>query len=74
MIAAAGACGFFLFGCVGVFYATLAASFPPLTRVTGVGFVMGVGRVSSAVGPYLAGRLFDGGLGRDRVSVSASTV
>ena len=69
LLAAAATCGFFLFGCVGVFYATMAASFPPLARVTGVGFVMGVGRVSSAVGPYLAGRLFDAGLGRGRVSL-----
>ncbi len=68
LIAAAAACGVFLFGGVGVFYVTLAGSFPALSRATGVGFVMGVGRVSSALGPYLAGQLFQAGWGRASVS------
>ncbi len=69
LVATAVACGACLFGGVGVFYATLAASFPPLSRITGVGFVMSVGRLSSAIGPYLAGRLFHAGWNRGGVSL-----
>lgn len=67
LLLSASACGFFLSGTTGVFYATLAASFPPLSRVTGIGFVIGVGRVSSIVGPALAGWMFTKGLSRSEV-------
>ena len=65
----AGACGFCLFGSTAAFYAAMAAAFTPLTRASGTGFVMGVGRFSSAVGPVLAGWLFTVGLNRAAVSV-----
>ena len=69
LLLAAAACGFFLFGSTGVFYATMAMAFTPSTRTSGAGFVMGVGRVSSAVGPYFAGWLFAAGLVRGQVSL-----
>ena len=68
LMMSAVACGFFLAGATGVFYATLAATFTPLMRVSGIGFVSGVGRVFSAFGPYFAGWLFASGLTRGEVS------
>ena len=69
LISAAGACGFFLFGSTGVFYATLATTFTAGTRASGSGFVMGVGRVGSAIGPYFAGWMFSSGVSRGAVSL-----
>ena len=65
---AASACGFFLQATTAVFYATMTASFPPRARVSGIGFVMGVGRLFSGVGPLAAGALFAAGWGRMGVS------
>ena len=68
LVGAAG--GFFLFSAAAGFYGLLASAFPDPTRATGVGFVVGVGRVSSALGPIVAGFLFAAGLGRGGVSAS----
>lgn len=62
-------CGIFAGGASALFYVTLAQSFPPLTRVTGIGFVTGFGRILSVAGPALAGVLFAAGLNRQGVSV-----
>ena len=64
----AGACGFFFSGCTGVFYAALSEVFTPLTRASGIGFVMGIGRVFSALGPVLAGWMFTAGASRGGVA------
>ncbi|MBS4089816.1 MFS transporter [Pseudomonas rustica] len=69
LIFTASAAGFCLSGATGVFYATMASAFPPLTRVTGIGFILGVGRVSSVLGPALAGWMFAAGLSRGQVSL-----
>lgn len=69
LVISACGCGFFLSGTTGVFSATMTASFPPLTRVTGIGFVMGIGRVASIAGPALAGWMFSSGLSRGEVSL-----
>ena len=66
---AAGTCAFFLSASTAVFYASMAASFPSLMRVSGLGFVMGFGRLLSGLGPYLAGVLFAAGLKRGAVSL-----
>ena len=42
--------------------------FAPEARASGIGFVIGAGRVSSAIGPLAAGFLFALGLGRELVS------
>ena len=42
--------------------------FAPEARASGIGFVIGVGRVSSAIGPLAAGFLFALGLGKGLVS------
>ena len=70
LLAGAAIAGFFLFAGVAGFYATLAISMAPEARATGSGFVIGVGRVSSAVGPLAAGWLFAAGLGRGEVSAA----
>ena len=69
-IMAAGAFGLFLAGTTGVFYAMLAQSFPPLSRASGIGLVMGIGRVASALGPALAGWMFAAGVHRAGVSLT----
>lgn len=69
LMLAASAAGFCISGATGVFYATMASAFPPLTRVTGIGFVLGVGRVSSVLGPALAGWMFTSGFSRGQVSL-----
>lgn len=67
LILTSSAAGFCISGATGVFYATMASAFPPLTRVTGIGFILGVGRVCSILGPALAGWMFASGLSRDLV-------
>ena len=49
-------------------YMTAARAFEPAARATGTGFVIGSGRIGSAVGPALAGELFSLGEGRAMVS------
>lgn len=64
----AGGCGFFLFGGATGLYATLATTFGDAARASGSGFVIGAGRVSSAIAPLVAGWMFASGLGRGEVS------
>lgn len=49
-------------------YAILSRNFPPSARASGIGFVIGVGRFGSALGPALGGLLFS--LGHERAMVS----
>jgi hypothetical protein len=66
---ASGICGVFAGGCAGLFYATMAGTLPPLMRVTGIGLVIGLGRVFSVAGPAVAGALFAAGMTRSEVSL-----
>lgn len=66
----AGITGLFLYSGILGLYTTIVETFEPASRATGVGFVMGVGRASAALGPALAGALF--GLGAGRGAVSAA--
>ncbi|WP_375402178.1 MFS transporter [uncultured Sphingomonas sp.] len=70
LIMTAGICGFFLFGGIAGIYATLAGSYAVDARASGAGFVIGVGRIGSAVAPALAGLLFAGGFERGTVSIA----
>ncbi|MES2258172.1 MAG: MFS transporter [Pseudomonadota bacterium] len=70
LLVAGSACGFFLSATTAVFYATLTEAFPPRSRVSGIGFVMGFGRLVSGIGPYLAGAMFAAGVGRSGVSLT----
>jgi predicted MFS family arabinose efflux permease len=60
----AGTTGAFLYSGVAGLYTSVAATFDSRVRVTGVGFVLGVGRAAGAVAPTLAGTLFANGAGR----------
>lgn len=55
-------------GAVGM-YPILANTFPAHLRASGIGFVIGIGRGGSAVGPIIAGALFAGGSGLLTVSL-----
>lgn len=68
LMTAACAYAFFGVATTGLFYGILAVSFPSLNRASGIGLVMGIGRISSAVGPALAGWMFAEGLSRGTVS------
>ena len=62
--------GFFVnAGMVGI-HSLIARTFPTHTRATGAGFVLGVGRVGSAIGPAAAGFLFASHM--DRAAVCAT--
>ncbi|QUT05624.1 MFS transporter [Sphingobium phenoxybenzoativorans] len=67
LVIAAGICGFCIFACASGVYITLASSFTDEARAAGSGFVIGVGRVVSAIAPSLAGLLFAGGFSRMQV-------
>jgi MFS family permease len=69
LVLAAGICGLFLSASTAVFYTTVTGSFAPLMRVSGMGFVSGMGRVASGAGPGLAGLMFAAGMTRGPVSL-----
>ena len=69
LLLATSACVFFLSGTTAVFSASLAETFPPQMRVSGIGFVTGFGRLMSGIGPAAAGLLFASGWGRSQVSL-----
>ena len=70
LVATSGVCGFFLFGGVTGLYATFALTFTTEARASGTGFVIGVGRIASAIAPLLGGWLFASGFGRGAVSAA----
>ena len=70
LMLAAGVCGFFLISGISGIYATIATTFSPQSRASGSGFVIGVGRATSATAPYIAGWMFAEGLGRAQVSLA----
>jgi benzoate transport len=55
--------GFFTNSAVVGLYALFAESFPTHLRAGGTGFAIGVGRAGAALGPIIAGFLFQGGYG-----------
>ena len=69
LVLAASTFGFFQSASVASFYATLTSSFPPLARVSGIGLVMGLGRLTSGLGPYAAGALFAAAWTRTSISL-----
>jgi benzoate transport len=60
---AAGSAGLFTNSAIVGFYALIAASFPTALQASGTGFVIGIGRGGAALGPVVAGFLFEGGFG-----------
>ena len=70
LVTAAAVCGFFLISGIAGLYATIAATFTAESRASGSGFVIGVGRATSATAPYIAGWMFAAGLSRSVVSLA----
>jgi len=64
----AAVAGFFTNSAVVGMYALFAQSFPTHLRAGGTGFVIGVGRAGAALGPVIAGLLFQSGYGLPGVS------
>ena len=58
--------GFFTYGSLIGLYALAAQTYPAMARSTGVGWAIGVGRIGSIAGPFLAGLMI--GWGWDRSS------
>ena len=69
LTAVGGLSGFFLFAAAAGFSATLAMTFKAEARASGVGFVLGAGRIGAALAPLIAGFLLAGTLGRGVVAV-----
>jgi len=68
LVAAMG--GFFINGAIVGLYAIFAQVFPVALRAGGTGFVVGVGRGGAALGPVIAGFLFDAGIGLPMVAAA----
>ena len=68
--AMAAVAGALIYGAISGLYAVIVETFEPAMRATGVGFVMGVGRVAAATAPALAGSLLALGASRGVVSVA----
>ena len=64
--------GFFTNGAIVGMYAIFAQVFPTQMRSFGTGFAIGLGRGGSALGPVIAGYLFDGGYGLAWVATTLS--
>ncbi len=71
-LTAAVAAFFINAGVVGL-YPILAQTYPASLRASGIGFVIGVGRGGSALGPVIAGALFTGGSSLLVVSTAMGT-
>lgn len=65
----AAVCGFFTTSAIVVMYALFAKYYPSALRATGTGFIIGLGRAGSALGPVLAGFLFASQMSLLNVSV-----
>lgn len=68
LIGVASCASFFLSGSASMIQASMVQTFPPNMRATAIGFVMGLGRVASGLGPLLAGLMFAAGMSRGAVS------
>ena len=69
VVLAACSAAVFLSGAAAVFQARVIETFSPVMRATALGFILGVARVASGLGPYLAGLMFGAGMTRGTVSI-----
>jgi predicted MFS family arabinose efflux permease len=65
----AGLAGMFTNSAIVGLYALFAESFPTAVRAGGTGFVIGLGRGGAALGPVVAGFMFQADLGLDSVAL-----
>ncbi len=68
VLAVAALVGFLMYAAATAFYAVVGGCFPAEARASGVGFVLGIGRLGGAAAPALAGVFFSAGLGRGAVA------
>jgi MFS family permease len=68
LLTGAAFCGFFLFAQLATFQALVAGSFRGSGRATGIGFVLGMGRICGIAAPTLAGLLLSHGASRATVT------
>lgn len=68
-IITASACAVCMSSSAAMFQAIVVDTFPAGVRVSAMGLVMGIGRLASGLGPYLAGVMFAAGMTRATVSV-----
>lgn len=68
----AGIAGFFTNAAIIGLYASFAEAFPTALRAGGTGFAIGIGRGGAALGPVIAGFLFQGGAGLQTVAIVMS--
>ncbi len=61
LVAITAVIGFFTYGSLIGLYALAAQQYPASARSTGVGWAIGVGRIGSIVGPYVAGLMIGWG-------------
>jgi len=61
--------GFFIQGSAPALYAVIARTFPAEMRASGSGFVVGIGRIGSALPPLIAGALAANGFDRTTVAM-----
>lgn len=69
LVACAVVCGLCLYAMAAGLYALIAESFEPAFRASGAGLATGMGRISSAIAPAVAGWMFSAGFERAEVSV-----
>ncbi|MES2258148.1 MAG: MFS transporter [Pseudomonadota bacterium] len=74
LILAVSACAVCMSGSAAMFQAIAVETFPAGVRASAIGFIMGIGRIASGLGPYLAGLMFAGGMTRLGVSLSFSVL
>jgi MFS transporter, AAHS family, 4-hydroxybenzoate transporter len=68
LLGASALCGFFLFGQTATFQTLVAESFRSSGRASGIGFVLGMGRICGIAGPSIVGILLAGGASRATVA------
>ncbi|GAA2213822.1 MFS transporter [Nonomuraea monospora] len=66
--------GLFVNGCVAALYTLALSAYPPEVRATGLGWVVGAGRIGSLISPLLAGGLLDAGWGAAQLYLAAAAV
>ncbi|MBL8643369.1 MAG: MFS transporter [Rhodospirillaceae bacterium] len=69
----AGIAGFFVNSSMVGMYPIFAQTFPETLRASGTGFVIGMGRGASALGPVVAGFLFANGFGLSAVAAAMAS-
>lgn len=74
LITTVSVCAVCMSATAALFSAIVVQTFPANVRASAIGVTMGIGRVASGLGPYLAGLMFGAGWSRAHVSLSFATL